>query len=222
VLRSRVSGGESFEQLVAATKDGDLAAFAHADIPFERLVELVNPERSTARTPLFQVALSFRNLPETSFELPGLHVGTFEYDLDTTQFDLSLTVEEHADGMTGVFSFARDLFDESTVEVFAQRFTRLLEGIIAAPRTPVGDLPFLSADEYRELTHVHSDEVTATRLLPDLLTHGTRLGRDRIAVRYNGRSVTYGELDDLSSRLARVLIGRGVGPEKLVAVSLPR
>ncbi|MQY29692.1 non-ribosomal peptide synthetase [Nocardia aurantia] len=220
-----MSGGESFEQLVAATKDGDLAAFAHADIPFERLVELVNPERSTARTPLFQVALSFENLPESTFELPGLRVSAVDFDVDTAKFDLSLTIRESGDaenGMYAEFSYARDLFDESTVEVFAQRFTRLLEGIVAEPETAVGDLPLLSDDEYRLLTEVHGDDVMATGLLPDLMTEGLKLGRDRLAVRYNGRSVTYGELDDLSSRLARVLIGRGVGPEKLVAVSLPR
>ncbi|MCX4094588.1 non-ribosomal peptide synthetase [Nocardia sp. alder85J] len=222
VLRSQVEGGRSFEELLAATKEGDLAAFAHADIPFERLVELVNPERSTARHPLFQVALSFENLPESSFELPGLRVAAIDVDGATEKFDLSLHIREHADGLTAVFSFARDLFDQATVEVFAQRFTRLLDGIVAEPHKPVGELPLLTTAEFQRLTHVEPDDVMATTLLPDLLGNGVHLGRDRVAVRYGGRSVTYGELDDRSSRLARVLIGRGVGPEKLVAVSLPR
>ncbi|MBF4999673.1 non-ribosomal peptide synthase/polyketide synthase, partial [Nocardia sp. BSTN01] len=225
VLRTHVRGELTFGELLSHAKDADLQAFAHADIPFERLVELLNPERSTARHPLFQVALSFENLPESTFELPGLHVSALDFDVDTAKFDLSLTVRESDDGRNGMyaeFSYARDLFDEATVEVFAQRFTRLLEAIVAQPQTEVGDLSLLAADEYELLTHVHGDEVMATGLLPDLMSHGVRLGRDRIAVRYNGESITYGELDDRSSRLARVLIDRGVGPEQLVAVSFPR
>jgi amino acid adenylation domain-containing protein/non-ribosomal peptide synthase protein (TIGR01720 family) len=225
VLRTHVRGQLTFAELLSHAKDADLQAFAHADIPFERLVELLNPERSTARHPLFQVALSFENLPESTFELPGLHVAAVDFDVDTAKFDLSLTIRESVDEDTGMyaeFSFARDLFDDTTIEGFAQRFTRLLEAVVAERDTPVGDLPLLAPQEYRLLTRVHGEDVMATGLLPDLMTHGVRLGRDRIAVRYNGRSITYGEIDQRSSRLARVLIERGVGPEKLVAVSFPR
>ena len=224
VLRTRVPGGATFGELLASAKDADLQAFAHADIPFERLVESIAPERSTARHPLFQVALSFANLPEGTFELPGLRVSGLDVDVDTAKFDLSLTMREAAegDGMYAEFSYARDLFDEETITVFAQRFTRLLTAITTEPATPVGDLALLDHAEYELLTHVHGDEVMATGLLPDLMSHGVRLGRERIAVRYDGRSITYGELDEQSSRLARVLIDRGVGPEKLVAVSFAR
>ncbi|NEW52841.1 amino acid adenylation domain-containing protein, partial [Nocardia cyriacigeorgica] len=226
VLRSHVRGELTFGDLLAATKDADLQAFAHADLPFERLVELLNPERSTARHPLFQVALSFENLPENSFELPGLHVGAVDFDVDTAKFDLSLTIREATGddgaGMYAEFSFARDLFDEPTVAVFAQRFTRLLEAITIAPQQPVGDLPLLDDAEYQLLTHVHGEDVMATGLLPDLLNRGVTLNPDQIAVRYQGRSITYRELDEYSSRLARVLIDRGVGPERIVALSFPR
>ncbi|MBO0854769.1 MAG: amino acid adenylation domain-containing protein, partial [Nocardia sp.] len=225
VLRTRVRSEENFADLLGRARDADLLAFTHADLPFERLVELLNPERSTARHPLFQVALSVANLPESTFELPGLRVAALDSDGDSEKFDLSLMVRESGaerSGMFAQFSYARDLFDEATVQMFAQRFSRLLAGIVARPQTPVGDLSLLSAEEYRALTHVHGDEVMATGMLPDLLTRGVRLGRDRLAVRYNGESITYGELDDRSSRLARVLIERGVGPEKLVAVAFGR
>ncbi|KAA8887798.1 amino acid adenylation domain-containing protein, partial [Nocardia colli] len=226
VLRSHVEGDLTFGELLARTKDADLQAFAHADLPFERLVELLNPERSTARHPLFQVALSFENLPETSFELPGLQVSAVDFDVDTAKFDLSLTIREApaaADaGMYAEFSFARDLFDDATVEVFAQRFTRLLDAIVTERDLPIGDLPLLDADEYELLTHVHGEDVMATGLLPDLLQRGAKLNPEQIAVRYQGRSITYRELDEYSSRLARVLIERGVGPERIVALSFPR
>jgi non-ribosomal peptide synthetase component F len=224
VLRTEVRPQVSFGELLEQIRETDLRAFAHADIPFERLVEMLAPERSTVRNPLFQVALSFENTPDASFELPGLRVGAVEFESGIEKFDLSLIMRESGDGsgMLGEFSFARDLFDETTVEVFAQRFIRLLTVLATEHETPVGDVSLLSEQEFELLTHVHGDDVMATGLLPDLMTRGVSLGRDRVAVRYNGRPITYGELDERSSRLARVLIERGVGPEKLVAVSFPR
>ncbi|MFQ6230928.1 amino acid adenylation domain-containing protein, partial [Nocardia sp. NPDC002869] len=222
VLRSQVRGGASFAEFLAATREADLQAFAHADIPFERLVELVDVERSTARHPLFQVALSFENLPPADFELPGLRVGAIDFDIDPAKFDLSLRIAESDSGLAAAFSYARDMFDEDTVGVFASRFLRLLSAVVRDPRAPIGDLPILDGSEYGLLTHVHGDDVMATGLLPEILTHGARVNPDGVAVRYRGRSVTYRELDAQSSRLARVLIGRGVGPERIVASALPR
>ncbi|MRH91645.1 amino acid adenylation domain-containing protein [Nocardia sp. SYP-A9097] len=224
VLRTRVPGELSFAELLVRTKEADLAAFAHADLPFERLVELLNPERSTARNPLFQVMLSFENLDDNTFELPGLRIAAVDSGVQTSQFDLSLTVRETSDdtGMDAVFTYASDLFDHATVQEFARRFTRLLQAITQRGDTQVGDLSLLTDDEHHLLTTVHADEVMATALLPELLTAGIDLGRDRVAIRYRGHSIGYGELDDYTSQLARVLIARGVGPEKLVAVAFPR
>ncbi|MGK8553745.1 non-ribosomal peptide synthase/polyketide synthase [Nocardia gipuzkoensis] len=225
VLRTEVRGEDAFGDLLARAKEADLEAFAHADIPFERVVEILNPERSTARHPLFQVLLSFENLPDAGFELPGLRVSAVDFDVETAKFDLSLTIREAGGdgaGMYAEFSFARDLFDDATVRVLAERFTRLLEGITLAPHRAVGDLPLLDDAERESLTHVHDEHVLTPGLLPDLLTRGAQSGPGRIAVRDRGRSITYRKLDEYSSRLARVLIDRGVGPEKLVALSFPR
>ncbi|WP_227982635.1 non-ribosomal peptide synthase/polyketide synthase [Nocardia spumae] len=230
VLRTTVAPEETFTALLARTKAADLAAFDHADIPFEQVVDLLRPQRSPARHPLFQVALSFDNTPDSSFQLHGIRVRPLDLGVDTAKFDLALTIRENSDpgsGMAASFSYARDLFDEATVEVLGQRFLRLLSAATTEPDTPVGELPILFADEYRMLTTGPEDRaLTAgpvdTGLLPDLLAHGMRLRRERIAVRDAGRAVTYGELDDDSSRLARLLIDRGVGPENVVAVALPR
>ncbi|MEV0048796.1 amino acid adenylation domain-containing protein, partial [Nocardia rhamnosiphila] len=222
VLRSHVRGGASFAEFLAATREADLQAFAHADIPFERLVELVDVERSTARHPLFQVALSFENLPPADFELPGLRVGAVDFDIDPAKFDLSLRITESDSGLAAAFSYARDMFDEDTVGVIASRFLRVLSAVVRDPEAPIGDLPILDGSEYGLLTHVHGDDVMATGLLPEILTRGARVNPDGVAVRYRGRSVTYRELDRQSSRLARVLIERGVGPERIVASALPR
>ncbi|MGA6208858.1 amino acid adenylation domain-containing protein, partial [Nocardia testacea] len=222
VLRSHVRGEASFAEFLAATREADLQAFAHADIPFERLVELVDVERSTARHPLFQVALSFENLPPADFELPGLRVGAVDFDIDPAKFDLSLRITDSDSGLAAAFLYARDMFDDDTVEVFASRFLRLLSAVVRDPQAPIGDLPILDGSEFGLLTHVHGDDVMATGLLPDILAHGARVNPDGVAVRYRGRSVTYRELDAQSSRLARVLIERGVGPERIVASALPR
>ncbi len=222
VLRTQVRGGENFEELLARVRDSDLQAFAHADLPFERLVELLDPDRSTARNPLFQVGLAFQNLPSAAFELPGLSVTAVDFENDIEKCDLSLMIGETDAGLAGRFSYARDLFDEATIRHAAERFARLLAAIVAQPRRPVGDLPLLAADEYAALTRNDPVPMPPGVPMPDLLLRGMAYGRDRIAVREDGRSISYGELDEHSSRLARVLIDHGVGPERLVVVALPR
>ncbi|MFX0580686.1 amino acid adenylation domain-containing protein [Nocardia nepalensis] len=225
VLRLDVPGDITFGDLLNRAKETDLQAFSHADLPFERLVELLNPPRSTARHPLFQVSMSYLNLPTSTFELPGLRVETVDFAVDTAKFDLSLTMWAPGtaeDSLRGEFNFARDLFDDNTIEHFAARFTRLLTEIVAHPHTPVGDLPLLEETEEHALTPVRRGETPAIGLLPDLLTSAVDTDPEHVAVRSAGRSISYRELDEYSSRLARVLIDRGVGPETLVALAFPR
>ncbi|WP_244467086.1 non-ribosomal peptide synthetase [Nocardia vulneris] len=222
VLRTQVRAQENFEELLTRVRDSDLQAFAHADLPFERLVELLEPDRSTARNPLFQVGLAFQNLPAAAFELPGLSVTAVDVENAVEKCDLSLVIGENDAGLAGRFSYARDLFDEATIRHATERFARLLAAIVAQPRRPVGDLPLLAADEYTALTRHHPATMPRGVPMPDLLLRGMAHGRDRIAVREDGRSISYGELDEHSSRLARVLIDHGVGPERLVVVALPR
>ncbi|WP_196223735.1 non-ribosomal peptide synthetase, partial [Nocardia seriolae] len=234
VLRTEVTGRDSFTELLAKAKDGDLQAFAHADIPFERLVEILNPERSTARHPLFQVALSFENLPESSFELPGLRVAAVDFENDVAKFDLQLTLTEApADarisdaqstgaGMYAEFGFARDLFDQATVEGFAQRFLRLLGEIVSAPRTAVGDLEILAADERADLIARTGGPAITPRTLPELLADAVANNPVGEAVVFDGQGLGYAELDAASSRLARMLMERGAGPETRVAVAIRR
>ncbi|WP_067813732.1 non-ribosomal peptide synthetase [Nocardia inohanensis] len=235
VLRTRVRPETAFTQLLSTARETDLQAFAHSDLPFEWLVEDLDPPRSAALHPLFQVMLTLDSFSGTTVELPELTITVLEPEDQPAKFDLALSIRERTApdgepaGLDGAFVFARDLFDDDTVRGFAQRFTCLLAAIAAHPDRPVGDLELLTRAEYDRLTAApvaNSSPPEASQpdagLLPVLLTRGVALGRERIAIRYRGHSTTYGELDDYSSRLARELIDHGVGPERVVAVALPR
>ncbi|WP_245819997.1 non-ribosomal peptide synthetase [Rhodococcoides yunnanense] len=228
VLRTHVEASRSFADILTRAKEADLQAFAHADIPFERLVEVLNPERSTSRHPLFQVALSFENLPSTDLQLPDLHVSGVPFEAHIAKFDLSLTLREHVladgvlDGISAEFSYAADMFDQSTVSDFAVRFLRLVEDATGDLSKPVGDLALLDPDETASLTQARGEEAGASSTLHEIFTAGAALDPDAVAVRISGRSVTYRELDDTSTQLARVLIDSGVGPDTVVALAFPR
>ncbi|MEV0367318.1 non-ribosomal peptide synthase/polyketide synthase [Nocardia fusca] len=222
VLRSQVRSELSFGEFLAATRETDLQSFANADVPFERLVEVVGVQRSTARHPLFQVALSFENQPVTEVELPGLRIGAVDFDVEIAKFDLSLDVVETGAGMAAQFSYARALFDANTVELFARRFLRLLTAVTRNPEARIGDLPIIDESEHRLLTHVHGGPAVPARTLPELLADAVAEDRSAPAVVFRDQRLSYGEMDERSNRLARVLIERGLGAEDLVAVAVPR
>ncbi|MEV6432966.1 amino acid adenylation domain-containing protein, partial [Nocardia sp. NPDC051463] len=232
VFRSRVEAGELFTELLARQRETDIQAFANADVPFERLVEVLNPVRSTARHPLFQVGLSFQNLGRAGLELPELTVAGLEIDTALSQFDLHLIASDgyndagEPEGIAGVFTYASDLFDRETVQGFADRFVRLLDAVIASPRTAVGDIEFLDRAERAELTvgrNATEHEVDSAATLAGLLDATVAVAPQRVAlVREDGSTITYGELDARVNSLARHLISLGVGPESRVALALRR
>jgi non-ribosomal peptide synthetase component F len=151
VLRSRVDRGATFAQLLEASRETVLGAFAHSDTPFDRLVEIVDPVRSPAWNPLFQVALSFQNLPFKGFTLPGLEVEALAADVRIAKSELHLTFVpkqgEESSELPATFTYATDLFDESTVTGFADRFLRMLDRIAADPDIAVEDLMVAGTDE---------------------------------------------------------------------------
>nr|WP_281032636.1 non-ribosomal peptide synthetase [Nocardia araoensis] len=228
VLRTRVAPGLGFTELLARTRETDLRAFANADIPFERLVEVLAPERSAGRHPLFQVALSFENLATTGFELPGLSFAALDPAAETAKFDLLLTVREQRTesgaeaGLAAAFTYARDLFDEQTVIEFGRRFRRILSAIALHPDTAVGDLEILDDSERADLLTRTGAPAVPARTLPDLMAAAVAANPDGIAVVADDRTFSYAELDAASTQLARALIDRGAGPEALVAIAIRR
>ncbi|MFF3640054.1 non-ribosomal peptide synthase/polyketide synthase [Streptomyces sp. NPDC002564] len=232
VLRTDVSGQPTFRELVTRVRTTDLDAYAHQDTPFERLVELVNPTRSRARHPLFQVLLAFQNTPEVSLDLPGVVVGGEPVDIGVAKFDLSLSLQERTDeqgtarGIRGMLEYSTDLFDHGSAELIAARLRRLLGAVLADPDLPVDRVDILGAAErHRVLTEWNATAVDVPGL--DGTVHGTfaRLARtrpDAVAVTAGDRHLTYAELDRRANGLAHRLTGLGVRPEERVAVLMER
>ncbi|MCZ4521276.1 non-ribosomal peptide synthase/polyketide synthase [Rhodococcus ruber] len=230
VLRTEVDPALTFEELLSRVRDTDLSAFAHADVPFERLVEVLNPVRSTSRHPLFQVAISLESAMSRELTVGGLRAKAAEFDVPIAKFDVQLWLTEHLDdgapaGIDAVFEYATDLFDADLVESFARRFLAILDAVTTDATVPVGDVAIVDAAERRSVVsqwNASGDDVSRELTLVDLLDAAAARHPDGVAVRFGDSSMTYAEFDAHANRLARVLISHGVGPESLVAVALPR
>ncbi|MFE7800503.1 amino acid adenylation domain-containing protein, partial [Nocardia sp. NPDC057440] len=231
-LRTRVDTSEPFTELLMRTRETDLLAFEHADVPFERVVEELNPERSAARHPLFQVALAFQNVSTVDVVLPEVRVARADVDTGASQFDLQLVLSDSsgnaivAQGISGMMTYARDLFDEATAAGIVRRLVRVLEAVVDDPAVVIGDIDWLEADERSALTsRVGAPTVEALEpsgLLPEVFASAVRDNGDGIAVVSGDATLSYAQLDERSSRLARLLIRRGAGPEHPVLVAVAR
>ncbi|MFF2014310.1 amino acid adenylation domain-containing protein, partial [Streptomyces sp. NPDC058195] len=232
VLRNDLSGDPTFRELVARVRETDLGAYAHQDLPFERLVDIINPERSLSRHPLFQVMLTFNNVaPGTAGEQSdGLAVTELQIDNGFTRHDLSFVLGERSDetgapaGIHGVLDYRTDLFDAVSAEALAARLAQVLDAALASPDLPVGRLDVLAVDERRRVLEEWND--TAVEVpgvsLPVLFEEQVRAVPDAPAVVCGEVSLSYAELDGRVNRLARLLVSRGVRPESRVVVALPR
>nr|WP_314142341.1 non-ribosomal peptide synthetase [uncultured Rhodococcus sp.] len=228
VLRTDVVGADSFSDFLAAVRRTDIDAFGNSDVPFERLVEVLDPPRSRARHPLFQVMLVFQNVDSTTLELPGLTVEGVEFDAAVAKMDLQLTISEKENSPGGAWSldltYALDLFDEPTVQLFAQRLNALLDNIVRKPESIIGEIDVLSAAERHEVLQKWND---TAQYVPDalLLSDFHRVATDNAgapALGFEGDSLTYGAFSERVTKLARYLVGRGVGPDSSVAVAVRR
>ncbi|MDL4774582.1 non-ribosomal peptide synthetase [Actinomadura xylanilytica] len=231
VLRTDTSGDPSFRDLIARVKETDLAAYAHQDLPFERLVEILNPARSMARHPLFQAALSFQNNPEAKLELDGLSGAAEPLASGVAKYDLSLYLEErHGEdgapaGIEAALEYALDLFDADTARSVAARFDRLLRELVAAPDAPIGAAEILDRAERRTILRTWAGgraAETDRTTIPALFEAQVSARPDALAVTFEGVSLSFGEVNARANRLARHLVERGVGPEQFVALCLPR
>ena len=224
-LRSRLAGEDPFAHLLARVRESTLEAYAHQDLPFEKLVEEIAPERSLAHTPLFQIMLALQNAPAGTLDLPGLRLEPLRVEPASAKFDLMLSFAESDEGLHGSLLYATDLFEATTIDRMLAAFVRLLEGAAAAPELPVGDLLLLSAAESHQLSVEWNDtrradpgDVTLHRLFAAQVERSP----EAPALTCAGQTLTYRELDRRANRLARRLRGLGVGPEVVVGVLCER
>ncbi|NMD93864.1 amino acid adenylation domain-containing protein [Rhodococcus sp. BL-253-APC-6A1W] len=222
VLRTRFDPAAGFDRTLEQTRDADLAAFGHADVPFEQIVDAVDPVRSQSHAPLFQVTLSLQNQGTGVLELPGLEIEPVEPGIDVAKVDLEFTLRDDDGGLAGSLTYATDLFDAGTAESLTRRWLRLLDAVTENPAVPVGEVPLMEdADAARALRHAVPADLPV-RVLPEIFAGGVAANPDGIAATDGARHLTYTELDRASNRLARMLAEHGAAPETFVALSFPR
>ncbi|MEU8390131.1 amino acid adenylation domain-containing protein [Micromonospora sp. NPDC048843] len=235
VLRTDTSGDPTFAELLRRVRDTDVAAYAHQDVPFERLVEVLNPPRSLARHPLFQVMLAFDNTDqhearEAVRSLDGLAVTGQRIGAEVARFDLMFAITEQTGedgspgGLTGVLEYHADLFDAATARGLRDRLLRILAAVVEAPDRRIGELPVMDAAEELALQEWNATAAALPYRTPaDWFAARVRAIPDEPAlVEPGGDVLTYAELDARANRLANRLLAHGAGPERFVALALPR
>ncbi|MEU4805248.1 non-ribosomal peptide synthase/polyketide synthase [Actinosynnema sp. NPDC023587] len=219
VVRSAVDTSRSFEELLEATKADALDAFAHDDVPFDRVVEAVGAPRDPSRSPLFDVMVAMQNVGGELPELPGLAVSEQPLTRRRANFDLSVDFTGTADGVHALVEYATDLFDPATVERFGRHLLILLARVVAEPRRPLAEVSLLLGDE-PDARGVELDVPDTT--FPALFREQAARTPGATAVVCDGVRLTFAEVEARANRLARRLVADGVRPEQVVAISLPR
>lgn len=230
VLRGDLSDAPSFTELLQRTKEVTLGAYAHQDVPFEKLVEVLSPERDMSRSPLFQVMLVMWNTPWSELELGGAKLQPLRVERGISRFDLSMTLDvgtgqgQQDQDLRGTLEYSTDLFDAGTITRMVDHYSLLLRAIISDPHAPIDSLQILSPEERHILiedfnaTTASIPEKTVTRLFEEQVDRTP----NATAVQCGENSLSYIELNHRANQLARRLRELGVGPETRVGLMVER
>ncbi|TQH61179.1 pyoverdine non-ribosomal peptide synthetase PvdD [Pseudomonas aeruginosa] len=228
VLKADLDGRMGFDELLAQARQRALEAQAHQDLPFEQLVEALQPERSLSHNPLFQVLFNYQSEARgngQAFRFDELQMESVQFDSRTAQFDLTLDLTDEEQRFCAVFDYATDLFDASTVERLAGHWRNLLRGIVANPRQRLGELPLLDAPERRQTLSEWNPaqrEYVVQGTLQQRFEEQARQRPQAVALILDEQRLSYGELNARANRLAHCLIARGVGADVPVGLALER
>ena len=225
VLRADLSGGPSFRALLRQAREATLGAYAHQEVPFEKLVDALGVERSLAHSPVFQALLALQNQQTEELTLGTLALEAMESRAAVAKFDVALVLAERGGGLEGTLTYRPELWDESTIRRMMGHFARLVDSAAADPDAPVDALPLLPAHERRALLHAPNIPVPIAareRFIHHRFAAHARHDPEALAISFAGERVTYAELDRRANRLARHLQRRGVGPEARVGVCVER
>jgi amino acid adenylation domain-containing protein len=223
-LRTQVAGDLSFVDLLKRVRDTTLDAFEHQNVPFEKLIEELQPERSLSHTPLFQVVIVLQNTPAAQLRLRDLALAPFHTEIQTSKFDLTLSLTQINAGLRVAFEYNKDLFDESTIARLTNHFIELLRSIGACPERRISELPLLSVNE-REALLVQWNQAgnfPVDNCIHELFEQQVTRTPAALALTYEGSHVTYAEVNQRANKIAHHLRRRGIGPESRVAVLLQR
>ncbi|MBD1900681.1 amino acid adenylation domain-containing protein [Trichocoleus sp. DQ-A3] len=225
VLRTNLSGNPTFLELLSRVREVALGAYAHQDLPFEKLVEELHPERNLSQHPLFQVAFSLQNTPIEALELPGLTLSHLDFDNPSAKFDLEFHLWESPEAIKGQVIYSTDLFDDATITRMLGHFQTLLEGIVANPEQSLCELPLLTAAERQQLLIDWNNtrrDYPQNQCFHQLFEAKVEQTPDAIALIFENQQLTYRELNIRANQLAHHLQHLGVVPDVLVGICIER
>ncbi|MDB6068281.1 MAG: Non-ribosomal peptide synthetase component [Pedosphaera sp.] len=225
VLRADLSGNPPFLKVLARVKDMALAAYAHQDLPFEKLVEELHPARNPAYGPVFQVMFVFQNAPAAVSKIANLSISPSELDSGISKFDLTMNLAETSDGLSGWIEYATDLFDRNNIVRMLGHYQTLLEGIVENPARPISVLPIVTAPERHQLLldwNATNTDYPRSSCVHELFEAQAAQTPDSVAVVCGDQELTYAELNARANQLARHLRGLGVRPDTRVGISVER
>ncbi|ARU62851.1 hypothetical protein CBW65_19120 [Tumebacillus avium] len=225
VLRANLSGNPTFAELLDRMRSVTLDAYAHQEVPFEKLVQELQPERDMSRSPLFQVMFLLQNTPKGTVDLPGLTLSGVEFDRPVSKFDLSLGLSETETGIVGTLTYNTGLFDQATMQRLILHFTSLLQAFADNPELPVFQAPLLTAEERHQLLVGWNDtagETEAELCIHERFEAQAARTPEADALVFQDTVWTYGELNKRANALAHFLQAKGVGPEVIVGISAER
>jgi amino acid adenylation domain-containing protein len=225
VLRTSVSANPTFLELLGRVREVALGAYAHQDVPFEQLVEELQPERKLHQSPLFQTMFALQNLNREAVDLPGLTIDAVKMDIGTAKFDLALALYDEPDGLRTLIEYNTDLFDTATIDRMIAHFQTLLTGIVANPNRKISDLPILTDREKHQLLvewNNTEQDYPIDQCIHELFEAQVEKSPDAVAVVLDNQRLTYRELNTQANRLAHYLKKLGVGPDVLVGICIER
>jgi len=225
VFRTHLDGNLSFRELLARVREVALEAYACQEVPFEQLVEALQPERDLSQTPIFQVLFQLRNLSSQVVEVQGLRIDNCQLETGMAMLDLGLEIEEQPTGLSCVFKYNSDLFDATTIERMAGHFQVLLSGIVANPQEQIYQFPLLAESERHQLLVEWNNTEIAypqNKCIHQLFEEQVERTPDAVAVVFESEQLTYRQLNNRANQLAHYLRSLGVGPEVLVGICVDR
>ncbi|MFD1334936.1 amino acid adenylation domain-containing protein [Oceanobacillus iheyensis] len=227
VLRTDVSNNPTFHELVSRVKKTNVEAYDRQDIPFDKVVEIVNPERSASRHPLFQMMLILQNAPNPVVDIPQVDSDVKVSGTGTAKFDLTFELWEQpneAGALNGIIEYRTDLYKDNQIEHMCQQWLTFLKHALETPDKTIGTIPFISTEERQFVLDYkkQANNESTDRSIVQIFESQVDKYPHNIAVSYEGEQLTYQQLNERANQMARYLMDQGAGPEKLISIMLPR